>query len=114
MDSDKNFGVRGLELIRVVKRVVEKCPGVVSCADLVAMAAREAVARSGGPRIVIPFGRKDAVNGSRMMAEEKVPGHDDGVDAALGLFSPFDMSVEETVAILGEFFCFLSIPCSFP
>ncbi|KAJ0989205.1 hypothetical protein J5N97_007561 [Dioscorea zingiberensis] len=102
MASDRNFGVRSLELIGAVKKEVEEsCPGVVSCADVIALAAREAVVRSGGPRIVIPLGRKDAVHASNLMADEKLPAHDDGVDAALRIFSPINMNTEETVAILG-------------
>jgi hypothetical protein len=35
------------------------CPGVVSCADILALAARETVALSGGPSWLVPVGRRD-------------------------------------------------------
>jgi peroxidase len=47
------------------------CPGVVSCADILALAAREAVALSGGPSWLVPVGRRD---GRVSLAIETMPG----------------------------------------
>ncbi|KAI9113434.1 hypothetical protein K1719_015361 [Acacia pycnantha] len=52
--------VRGFEVIDTIKSALEKaCPSTVSCADIVTLAAREAVYISGGPLWPVPLGRRD-------------------------------------------------------
>uniref|UniRef100_A0A1D1YMF7 Peroxidase n=1 Tax=Anthurium amnicola TaxID=1678845 RepID=A0A1D1YMF7_9ARAE len=59
-DSPANLSLRGYEVIDQAKQEIEtRCPGVVSCADIIAMAARDAVLWAGGPLYDIPKGRKD-------------------------------------------------------
>ncbi|KAF9599725.1 hypothetical protein IFM89_001671 [Coptis chinensis] len=53
-------GVQGYAEIEKAKAQLEAiCPGVVSCADIVAMAARDSVALSNGPVYQVPTGRRD-------------------------------------------------------
>ncbi|KAL5996465.1 hypothetical protein ACLOJK_026544 [Asimina triloba] len=100
--SARNFGVRGRESIGMIKSILEvACPLTVSCADIIALAAREAVAASGGPHIRVPLGRRDAVSSSYSLADASLPSADTGVDGMLQIFAAKGMSVEESVAILG-------------
>lgn len=53
-------GVGGFDVIETIKTNLESaCPGVVSCADIVALAARDAIALANGPSYQVPTGRKD-------------------------------------------------------
>ncbi|XP_030487032.2 peroxidase 7-like [Cannabis sativa] len=52
--------LRGFREINDIKSVLEKkCPKTVSCADILAAAARDATIFAGGPFWEVPFGRKD-------------------------------------------------------
>ncbi|XP_074311876.1 peroxidase 5-like [Silene latifolia] len=56
------ISLRGMEVINQIKTEVEKhCPNVVSCADILAYAARDAIVSVGNPHYVIPAGRRDGV-----------------------------------------------------
>ncbi|XP_028063361.1 LOW QUALITY PROTEIN: peroxidase 27 [Camellia sinensis] len=56
-DAIPNLSLRGFQVIDAVKAAIEKaCPGVVSCADILALAARNAI---NGPFWPIPTGRRD-------------------------------------------------------
>ncbi|KAJ7956698.1 Peroxidase [Quillaja saponaria] len=59
-NSLPNLGLRGFEVIDNAKSQVEAtCPGIVSCADILALAARDAVDLSDGPSWSVPTGRRD-------------------------------------------------------
>uniref|UniRef100_A0A8R7U4G8 Peroxidase n=1 Tax=Triticum urartu TaxID=4572 RepID=A0A8R7U4G8_TRIUA len=60
VDNNKHQGLRGMDVIENAKAQLEsECPGVVSCADIVVLAARDAVAFTGGPSFDVPTGRRD-------------------------------------------------------
>ncbi|KAI3961725.1 hypothetical protein MKW92_004617 [Papaver armeniacum] len=55
-----NLSLRGFNIIDAAKAAVEKvCPGVVSCADILALSARDSVAMIKGPWWNVPTGRRD-------------------------------------------------------
>ncbi|WOG98806.1 hypothetical protein DCAR_0418151 [Daucus carota subsp. sativus] len=61
-DAPPNLSLRGYQVIDGVKTAVEsKCPGVVSCADILALVARDAVSMLKGPVPYwkVPLGRRD-------------------------------------------------------
>lgn len=59
-DGIPNLSIRGFGSIDRVKTAVEKkCPGVVSCADILALVARDATVHLNGPFWPVPLGRRD-------------------------------------------------------
>ncbi|KAA8527361.1 hypothetical protein F0562_034924 [Nyssa sinensis] len=98
MTSTKNFGIRKRETISIIKSMVEAvCPQQVSCADILILAAREAIAMSGGPRIRVPLGRRDSSTPpNNKLADAFLPPADIGVDGMLRLFANKGMTIEES------------------
>ncbi|KAG9455832.1 hypothetical protein H6P81_000340 [Aristolochia fimbriata] len=55
-----NASLGGFPVVEGIKRLLEVfCPGTVSCADILALASRDAVELAGGPSVRIPLGRRD-------------------------------------------------------
>ncbi|KAB1228203.1 Peroxidase 47 [Morella rubra] len=100
-DSPANLSLRGYEVIDEAKEAVEnQCPGVVSCADILAMAARDAVFWAGGPVYDIPKGRKD---GKRSKIEDTInlPPPFFNSSQLIKMFGQHGFSVQEMVALSG-------------
>ncbi|XP_052205547.1 lignin-forming anionic peroxidase-like [Diospyros lotus] len=94
--------VRGYEVIDAAKSEVEKiCPGVVSCADILAVAARDASAAVGGPSWTVQLGRRDSTTASRALAESDLPSFRSSVDQLISNFARKGLSAREMVALSG-------------
>ncbi|KAL7180916.1 hypothetical protein ACSBR1_039891 [Camellia fascicularis] len=87
--AGSNVGsVRGFELIDAAKSEVEKiCPGVVSCADILAVAARDASVYVGGPSWAVKLGRRDSTSASRRLAESDLPRFTYNLDQLISNFA---------------------------
>eukprot|EP00249_Psilotum_nudum_P027287 c34795_g1_i1 orf=595-1572(+) len=73
-DASDNLSLAGqaFNTIIAAKQAVEKqCPGVVSCADIISLAARDVVVFTGGPNWDVPLGRRDGLTSKA----SSVPGH---------------------------------------
>lgn len=59
-DSFVNLSLRGYNVIDAAKDILEvQCPGIVSCADILALVARDSVNLLGGPYYAVALGRRD-------------------------------------------------------
>ncbi|KAL3702387.1 hypothetical protein R1sor_020409 [Riccia sorocarpa] len=73
-DAHVNFGLRGIQEIDEIKAALESaCPGVVSCADIIIAAARDATFKAGGPWWSVALGRKDGRESSDLLADGNLP-----------------------------------------
>nr|GMD56575.1 peroxidase 47 [Ipomoea batatas] len=100
-DSPANLSLRGYEIIDEAKEEVERqCPGVVSCADIIAMAARDAVFFSGGPVYDIPKGRKDGRR-SRIEDTRNLPSPTLNTSELIKMFDQHGFSAQEMVVLSG-------------
>ncbi|XAR68085.1 Peroxidase [Bertholletia excelsa] len=69
-----NFTVRGFDFIDRVKSLVEaECPGIVSCADIIALVARDSIVTAGGPFWRVPTGRRDGLVSNATEALNNIP-----------------------------------------
>lgn len=96
-----NLTLRGFDVIDAAKEAVElACPGVVSCADILVLATRDAVALAGGPRYDVPTGRLD---GKVSVKEEalNLPSPAFPVEQSRESFLEKGLDAEDMVALLG-------------
>ncbi|XP_078447496.1 peroxidase 40-like [Wolffia australiana] len=94
--------LRGFDVVDAIKMELEAaCPQTVSCADLLAIAARDAVALSGGPTWQVELGRMDSLTASRSTANKVIPGPTSNVKTLVDRFNAFGFSPRDLVALSG-------------
>ncbi|KAK9287342.1 hypothetical protein L1049_015757 [Liquidambar formosana] len=96
-----NLNLRGYEVIDDAKTQLEAaCPGVVSCADILALAARDAVVLTKGPSWQVPTGRKD---GRVSLASETtaLPGFTESIEAQTKKFTDRGLTAQDLVTLVG-------------
>ncbi|KAH7285479.1 hypothetical protein KP509_33G030100 [Ceratopteris richardii] len=94
--------LRGFDVVDVIKASVEQsCPGVVSCADILALAARDAVFLSGGPSWNVLLGRRDSLTASYSLANSNLPAPSEDVDSLISKFQAQGLSVSDLVTLSG-------------
>ncbi|XVF02942.1 hypothetical protein REPUB_Repub04eG0218100 [Reevesia pubescens] len=98
-----NNSVRGFEVIDQAKSAVENvCPGVVSCADILAVAARDASVYVGGPSWTVKLGRRDSTTASQSLASSQLPRFTDPLPNLINLFGSKDLSARDMVTLSGS------------
>ncbi|MFQ6628430.1 hypothetical protein Gotur_006450, partial [Gossypium turneri] len=103
--------LRGFEVIDAIKSELESvCPQTVSCADILATAARDSVVISGGPSWEVEMGRKDSLGASKEAATNNIPGPNSTVPILVAKFQNVGLSFNDMIALSGDIF-YDNAPC---
>lgn len=98
--ANPNLTIRGFDIIDDAKNILETvCPSTVSCADIIALATRDAVALSGGPTYLVPTGRRDGLLSDP--SQVNLPGPNHNVSEALSFFTAVGLTLDDMVTLLG-------------
>ncbi|KAF3454827.1 hypothetical protein FNV43_RR05275 [Rhamnella rubrinervis] len=95
--------IRGFDVVDTIKSQLEtECSGVVSCADILAVAARDSVVTLGGPTWTVELGRRDATNASFSAANTQLPSPILNLTDLITFFSDKGFTTKELVALAGS------------
>ncbi|KAI4963037.1 hypothetical protein ZWY2020_009964 [Hordeum vulgare] len=94
--------IRGMNVIDSIKTQVEAvCKQTVSCADILAVAARDSVVALGGPTWTVLLGRRDSTTASKTNAENDLPPPTFDLQNLTTLFGNKQLSMTDMVALSG-------------
>ncbi|XP_020595832.1 cationic peroxidase 1-like [Phalaenopsis equestris] len=97
-----NNSLRGFDVVDSIKSNVEaSCPQVVSCADILAVAARDSVVALGGPSWTVLLGRRDATTASFSQANTDIPAPTLDLSALISAFSKKGLSTKDMISLAG-------------
>ncbi|EEF52630.1 peroxidase 9 [Ricinus communis] len=105
--SEKNSGpnknsLRGFEVIDEIKaKLEEACPQTVSCADILALAARGSIVLSGGPSWELPLGRRDSKTASLSGSNTLIPAPNSTIQNLITFFKRQGLNEVDLVALSG-------------
>ncbi|PWA66878.1 heme peroxidase [Artemisia annua] len=100
--AQSNIGVGGYEVIDAAKSALETiCPGIVSCADILTVAARDASVMVGGPSWSVRLGRRDSTTANLAQANN-LPRADQDLQSLISDFRDKGLSERDMVALSGS------------
>lgn len=101
-EINHSLSADAFEVVTRAKTTLElTCPGIVSCADILAEAARDLVTMAGGPYYKVRLGRKDGLVSKASKVEGNLARANQTMDSIIELFAAKGFTVEEMVALTG-------------
>ncbi|EMS54910.1 Peroxidase 43 [Triticum urartu] len=99
VNNNKHQGLRGLDVVdRAKAELEEQCPGVVSCADIIALASRDAIAMTNGPSFEVPTGRRDGLS-SNVRDADVLPDVSDSIQVLRSKFAASGLNDRDLVLL---------------
>ncbi|XP_039071373.1 peroxidase 12-like [Hibiscus syriacus] len=94
---------RAFEIINELRNRIENaCGRIVSCADILALAARDSVYLSGGPYYAVPLGRRDGLTFSTINATlQNLPPPSANASTILSMLATKNLNPTDVVALSG-------------
>lgn len=100
--TPNNNSARGFDVVDKIKASIENsCPGVVSCADILALAAEASVSLAGGPSWNVLLGRRDGVVANQSGANSAIPTPFDSLANITAKFAAVGLNMTDLVALSG-------------
>lgn len=94
--------LRGFDVVDTIKTNLESsCAGVVSCADILAVAARDSVVALGGNSWTVVLGRRDSTTASLSTVNSDIPGPNLNLSGLISSFSKKGFTTKEMVTLSG-------------
>ncbi|KAK7311348.1 hypothetical protein RJT34_09428 [Clitoria ternatea] len=103
-DASENLSLAGDgfdTVIKAKKAVDAACPGVVSCADILALATRDVIGLLGGPLFKVELGRRDGLNSKASNVEGNLPRANFNLEELNALFSKNGLTQRDMIALSG-------------
>jgi len=101
-DAPPNLTLRGFGFVERIKALLEKvCPKTVSCADIIALTARDAVVATGGPSWSVPTGRRDGRISNKTEATNNIPPPTSNFTTLQRLFKNQGLNLKDLVLLSG-------------
>ncbi|TVU19470.1 hypothetical protein EJB05_35620, partial [Eragrostis curvula] len=117
IQSEKNVpandnSARGFPVVDDIKSALEHaCPGIVSCADILALAAEISVELAGGPRWRVQLGRRDGTT-TNIESANNLPNFFDPLETLQEKFRNVNLDDTDLVALQGAH-TFGKVQCQF-
>jgi len=99
-DDNRSLAFEGYETVKSAKAAVEAaCPEQVSCADILAIATRDAIALSGGPFYPVELGRLDGLSSTASSVAGNLPKPTNNLDQLVALFRANGLTMSDIVSL---------------
>lgn len=106
-DHSDNLSLAGDGFDTVVKAkaavdAVTQCRNKVSCADILAMAARDVIALAGGPSYAVELGRKDGLSSTAASVDGRLPQPNFNLNKLTSMFAQHGLSQNDMITLSGN------------